>query len=140
MTRATSTVASLTVISAAAWGCHSGSPDPIAPVPSGECHIEISNQMVSPIQVSASGRQVRAIGSIPPGGVRRYREECAASPVRVSATVEQNLPGVGTGGSQPFGGNQTLEGYTQVQTATLRPGELARVVFRGRRFRSGVGR
>ncbi len=116
-------------------GCQGGLPDPGAPVPVGECHVEIANQMAVPISVTASGRTMRALGSIAPGAAVRYREDCEVGTVRIVAQIEESPPGIGPDGRPTA---QTGAGYgqrTEVRVVEPRPGELVRVVFRGRRIR-----
>ncbi len=116
-------------------GCAGGLPDPGAPVPVGECHVEVANQLAVPISVTASGRSTRALGLLPPGATVRYREDCDAGTVRVVAQIRESPPGIGPDGRPTVQGASEFGERTEVQMVQPRPGELVRVAFQGRRVR-----
>jgi len=118
-----------------AAACQGMRPGPPGPVPAAECHIEIINQFAGPISVTASGRTVRNIGSIPAGGAVRYAEDCQAGTIRFLARIQELPPGVAAVGRSLAPEAEQFEGFTEVQSAKPRPGELTRVIFRSRRVR-----
>ena len=118
-----------------AGACQGMAPGFGGPVPIGECHVEVANQMVVPISVTTSGRTVRNLGSILAGGSVRYSEDCDVGTVRVVVQIQGLPPGVGVDGRLPLDGENQFESRSEIQTARPRRGELTRVVFRDRTVR-----
>lgn len=114
-----------------ATACATSEPNPGSGSPTfaRDCAVEVRNETLFEIDVTARGEEARTVGRLGPGERTQFREPCSAGRVAVTAYYTDGREV----GRPRRPGERTSTARTMTESVELRPGEVVVVRFRGRR-------